>query len=329
MFAPGSLAPVAIAGLGAVATWTGAFIDHKRQSNKRKLSLIGGDIQSFKRRKTLRMAFRRRFSRRPRRRFGRRRRFRSRRSFKRPNFTRRVRRVIRRAAEPKKIDNVADGVLVTREGDGTNRTLWIMNPISALAQGTQSDQIIGSRVFVKGITFRGMAGLSGEATAYAGCIVRVTLVKSKTNASGMGTSFLEYTSTTTAITNPTQVPPFANVPLFEATGAQQFTGEGFTIPFDTRNEVKVIKSYTFAVNPGADNQGGEGVVAIPTPFKFYFPINRTMVIQDPLEGTASGALGFKWGSYYLVVQSMSNTNDNSNSVNCEMDYRVSTFYCDP
>ncbi|UDN67475.1 capsid protein [robinz virus RP_429] len=261
-----------------------------------------------------------------------RRRFRKRRTpFRRRKFTRAVKRVILRTAEAKKVDNIQNGVLTTREGDGTTRTIWAIQPAAFLTQGTQADQFIGDKFWLKGFGLRGMAGLSGEVTNYAGTIIRVTLLHHFTNNnSTAASSFQEFTSATTLTSNPTQLAPFQNPQFFESTSTNQsIVGNGFTIPFD-RKLVKVMATRTFAVNPGADNQAGEGVTAIPTPFKFYFPINKWVQIVDPGEGDLSSAtLRFKHGSYWIVIQAVSNTNDNTNSPNAEIEHRLTTYFRDP
>lgn len=329
---------VVAAGVGAVATFVGAGLADNsfgwNTSYKRKLELVGGDLPSSKKTKLITsrpMAFMR--SRR-RSRFRRRRRvrFRKRRvPFRKRKFTRAVKRVILRTAEAKKVDNVSNAVLTTREGDGTSRTIWAIQPAAILTQGVQADQFIGDKFFLKGFTFRGQVALSGENTTYAGAIVRVTVIHHFTNNnSTAANAFQEFTSATTLTSNPTQLAPFQNPQFFESTGTNEsIRGNGFVIPFD-RKLVKVLHSRTFAVNPGADNQATEGVVAIPTPFKFYFPINRWVQIVDPGEADLSATtLRFKHGSYWIVLQVVANTNDNTDAPNAEFDYRISTHYRDP
>lgn len=333
MFAPGSLAPVALAGIGAAATWAGAFIDHKRTARKRKLELIG-EPDPKKRIKLIGsrpMAMRSRGRRTFRRRF--RRRFRKRRiPFRRRKFTRAVKRVILRTAEAKKIDVVANAVLNTNEGDGTSRVIYVIQPAAALTQGVQSDQFVGDKFFLKGFTFRGQIGLSGEATTYDGAVVRVSVIHHFTNNNSINpTAFTTFGSTTTLTTNPTQAAPFQNPQFFESTSTNEsIRGNGFVIPFD-RKLVKVLHSRTFLVNPGSLNTAGSaGPITIPTPFKFYFPINKWVQIVDPGEADLSAAqLRFKHGSYWIVLQVISNTNDVSNVQNAEMDYRISLHYRDP
>lgn len=329
-------APVITAGLGAVATFVGAGIADRQfgiNSTKRKLSLIGEPDPKRQKLITNRpMAMRSRARRRPfRRRF--RRRFRKRRvPFRRRKFTRAVKRVILRTAEAKKIDVVANAVLNTFEGDGTSRVVYAIQPAAALTQGVQSDQFVGDKFFLKGFTFRGQIGLSGEATTYDGAIVRVSVLHHPTNNNSVNpTAFTTFGSTTTLTTNPTQAAPFQNPQFFESSGTNEsIRGNGFVIPFD-RKLVKVLHSRTFLVNPGSLNTAGSaGPITIPTPFKFYFGINRWVQIVDPAEGDLSSAqLRFKNGSYWILLQVISNTNDVSNVQNAEMDYRISLHYRDP
>lgn len=272
------------------------------------------------------MAFRtrgRRFGR-GRRRF--KRRTRGRRRFRRKGFARAVKRVLLRTAENKKIDNVTAASQTLANGDGISRIIYICNPPSELRQGIQADQFIGGKVWLKGISLRGQVATSQASDLTQGFLVRITLIKSKYNAAGMGTTFVTFGNTTTATTNPAQTAPFANPRIFESTGTLGFTGLGWVYPFD-RTGVRVIKSFTLAVSPGGN--GGTGVTNIPTPFKLWFPINRMHTFQDPLEGDLSTVdVGGKWGSYYLVVQAVSDTNNISATVIGEMDYRITTYYRD-
>lgn len=326
MFAPGSLAPVAVAGAGAVASYGFALWDHRRQLKRKPvLQLTGGPIKKVR---SIRShnRFMRRFRIRRRRRPIRRRRFRR----KRISFKRRVKRIIRRTAEPKKVYVTLGTSQVFREGDGTARCCYILNPPSLLAQGSQANQFLGRDVFVKGISFRGQVCLSGETTNYAGCLVRITLFHSRENSGSamVGPTFVEYNSTTTFNTNPTETSPNSNPKPFAITGGTGFTGLGFVIPFD-RSNIKVLASRVIVVNPGADNQAGSGLISIPTPFKFFFRINRNMHVIDPDNSVASGQLGFKNGSYYLFVQAISNTNDTSTNPAVECDFQIATHYSDP
>lgn len=274
------------------------------------------------------MAFRMR-----RRRFGRRRRFRrtfrKRSSFRARRFKRRVKSIMLKTLEPRKIDNVTSTDLSLQEGDGTSRLVYVMNPASAIMQGagagTADRQISGNQFWLKGIGFRGSFHMSTTTPVATSCIVRVSLVKSKINATTMSAGFVTFGNTTTAITNPTQVPPFANPEFFETTGNQAFTGDGYIIPFD-KTKVKVLKSYSIPVNPSGDVEGTE--FSMPTPFNLWFPINRKMQIQDPLEGTINQELGFKWGSYYLVMQVIASAQGTQSDEVVICAHRVSTYFRD-
>lgn len=335
MFAPGSLAPVILAGIGSAATAVGVGVANREfgypnfGNNKRKavLQLTGGPVKKVRSIRKHRQLMRRRF--RIRRRRGRRS-FRKRRFGKRRSFTKRVRRVIRRTAEPKKVYVTLGTSQTFNEGDGTSRVCYILNPCSLLAQGNQANQFIGRDVFVKGISFRGQMCLSGETTAYAGCLVRITVFHSRENSGSamVGPTFVQYNSTTTFNTNPTQTSPNSNPKPFAITGGTGFTGLGWVIPFD-RSNVKVIASRTIVVNPGADNQAGSGITSIPTPFKFFFRINRNMHMIDPDNSVTSGQLGFKNGAYYVIVQAISNTNDTTATPAVECDYQMALHYSDP
>lgn len=335
MFSAGSLAPVILAGLGSAATAVGVGIANKEfgspnwGSNKRKavLQLTGGPVKKVRSIRSFRRAMKSRF--RVRRRF--RRRFRRRRpQRKRRSFTKRVRRIVRNTAEPKKVYVTIASVQTFNEGDGTSRVGYILNPPALLAQGNQANQFIGRDVFVKGISFRGQLCLSGETTAYAGCLVRVTLFHSRANTGSTmtGPLFQVYNSTTTFNTTPTQTSPNFNPKPFAITGAVGFTGAGYAIPFD-RSNIKVLASRTLVVNSGAENQSGAGIVSIPTPFKLFFRINRNMHIIDPDNSSASGQLGFKNGSYFVFVQAISNTNDVLANAAVECEYQMALHYRDP
>ncbi|AIF34809.1 putative capsid protein [Sewage-associated circular DNA virus-3] len=277
------------------------------------------------------MAFRSRrsFRRRPRR-F--RRRFRKRRMpFRRRRFTRAVRRVILRTSEPKQVwapENVTGYAI--REGDGTSRVINVSNPPAAPIQGVEDDQYIGNKYFLKGIALRGQVGTSGEVTNRQGCLIRVTLVWSKEQAPNLFGAWTEFTSATTSTAAPLQTPPDLNPRFFAITnGTQEFVGNGWAIPFD-RTRVRVISSKTIVVNPGVDNEAGAGIISMPTAFSLYFKVNKWMQIEDNDQSDMSSSLiSFKYGTYYLVMQAVSNTNDVTDQTIAEMDYSIGVFYRDP
>lgn len=299
------------------------------------------DLSSFRKRPRLEitakkgtnMAFRRSRFRRRRTRF-RRRRFRRntrKSSFKR--FARKVRRVVIKTAERKKIDTTGVAVLGAdlREGDGTSRVTYIYNPISLVTQGVQDDQFLGNSFWVSGVAFRGQVGLSEFSNAISGANLKVSWVWSREQLPATGSTFLELNSGTTAAltaTGGTVVAPPDTVPrLFESTGTLGFVGSGEVIPFNG-TAVKVIKSVTIPVNPGGDSTGA--TVTAPTLFNLWFPLKRFMQIDDPVEGDLSNTtLRFKRGTYYLVMQLIADTNSVLAANSVEMDYRVTVYYRDP
>lgn len=294
-------------------------VDLSYDNKRARLSLPVRNNMAMFRRRTFRRRFRRRFKRR-------RRTFRRRRG-----FTRAVKRVILRTSEPKKYDDAEVNAYSIREGDGTSRVSNVVCPMFGVGQGVEDDQFIGNKYFLKGYSIRGQVGTSGEVTTRQGAIIRISLVWSREqNPQVLFAGWTEFTSTTTSTANPTATSPNVNPRFFESTNATlAFVGNGYVLPFDTTN-VRVLASRTIIVNPGVENQAEEGIIAMPTPFKFYFPINKWVQIRDPGEGDLSNvALTYKRGVYYLVMQGISNTNDVTNTVIAEMDYKLAMHYRDP
>ena len=91
----------------------------------------------------------------------------------------------------------------------------------------------------------------------------------------------------------------------------------------------MLRSYTITLNPGVENQADGGVVGDVTPFDLYFPINKWMRIEDPDQLDLTSPFRYKYGTYYLVMQVVANTNDVSATAVGEMDYSISTYYCQP
>jgi len=146
------------------------------------------------------------------------------------------------------------------------------------------------------------------------------------NVQSMAVGWVPYGNTTTDILAPVQVPPFFNPRFFETTGNQAFTGDGYIIPFD-KTKWKDIKSYTIAVNPAGDVEGTQ--FSMPTPFNLWFPVNRKMQFIDPIEGgITQDTLGFKHGSYYLVMQVIASAAGTQSDNVAVMAHRVSTYFRD-
>jgi len=304
------------------------YIDRKRKFDDEGVDLsfdikrarIAKNSMPAFRRRTFRRRFRRRFKRRPRR-------FRRRRG----SFKRAGKRVIFKTAEPLKYDAAIVNGLAIREGDGTTRVTNVACPMFGTHQGVQDDMFVGNKYWLKGYGIRGQVGTSGEVTTRQGATIRISLVWSREqNPQILFAGFTEFTSATTASTNPTATSPNVNPRFFEsATVSLQYVGNGYQLPFDTTN-CKVLSSRIVMVNPGVENEAGAGIIATPSLFNFYFPINRWVQVRDPGEADLSNtALTYKHGAYYLVMQAISNTNDVTNQTIAEMDYSIGMFYRDP
>lgn len=323
---------------GAALSGYALYSDIKHARQKRKFQEVDEGIDLSFDSKRQRMAFprRRTFRRRFRRRF--RKRFKRRVPFNRRRFTKRVRRVILKTAEAKKLDNPSQSVTTFREGDGTSRTVYIRNLCAILGnQGLDQDHIVGNSVWIKGFAFCGQIGLSQFSVTSQGALLRVSLVWSKQQLTvGTGTNgpgFLELNSGTTsaltqtagaAVLSPEQVPG-----LFEGTKGTtaNYIGLGYVIPFD-KTQCKRIKTYTIPINPSGD-VGNETNTTVPTPFNLWFPINKKYQWEDPTEANLSGTSHGKYGTYYLVLQLVADTNSNATANSVECDYRLTTYYKDP
>jgi len=312
----------ALAGLGP---------DFKFDVSKKRpatLQLIGGDSKRLRlsdfapaKSKSRRLIMaRRRFSRRrPRRN----RRLRKRRGFRR--FAKRVRGVLLRTIEPK--DRLVANSLAQamREGDGTTRSIYVHTPVQNLIQGILDQEFVGNKFYLKGVGLRGQLSLDTTTPSTTGALVRFTLLFTKDQADGMDDAFNEYTSITTPITNPTQVPPNVNPRFFKYT-SQPFVGTGYTAPFDTTRH-KVIRSFTVPVNPGGDVETGQ--LSMPTPFKCYVPIKRMMQLEDSSGADLSTPPNrFKYGTYWWVVQCVMSAAGVSTDTVVNMAYQSHVYFRD-
>jgi len=324
-----SLGQVALGLAATAAAYPITRLWDKHVDRKRKFVDEGIDLSHD--RKKLKMAYRR--SRGTKRSFkrGRRRSFRQRRFRKgRGSFKRAVKRVILKTAEAKQTITSAVTGFGLAQGDATSRIVYVTCPVQVPGQGVEDDQFLGNKFYVKGISFRGQVGSSGENTTFQGALVRVTLVWSKKQNAALAAGWNTFGSTTTRTTNPTATAPNENPTFFEAsTLTGQFVGSGWVDPFDI-STVKVLSSRTIVVNPGVENQADGGVISCPTPFAFYYKLNKWLQIEDPTHTDLSTAqFRFKYGTYYLIMQVISNTNDVSTTAVGEMDYKIKLHFRDP
>nr|QJB18633.1 MAG: capsid protein [Genomoviridae sp.] len=281
-----------------------AFARPLDTSRKRpRLQLIGGsnkrlkltDFNSLSRSRTRRVLISRRrymprFRRRTRRRYGRKKRSFGRRRAKK-NFNRRV----AFASEPKSMEYCVLNDQTLAVGDGVSKTAIIWTPICNLRQGLQKDQFIGSSVFVRGISVR--AAFSNN-TDFQGMIVRMFMFRSRMRSSNMENVGATMTSATTPDTVPVQTADtgFLNPPVFSyATNPERYVGVNGADKFDTTN-IKLLKVKRAFINPG-------GAGGMPNIVKWWFPINKRIVFDDPIEGDFSATAPHgKWGDYYLYMQ---------------------------
>jgi len=253
------------------------------------------------------------------------RRFRKRRGkrvFARKRFVRRVKSIILKATEPKRLTISAGDGAVLVEGDGTSRTILVQNIPSNMAQGVQKDQFIGDQVFLKGVGIFGQASITtGTGFNPGSLIIRFTLIWSRSNASGMTGSGATYGNTTTSAANPTQAPPLANPVFFEGAGFLAFTGDGFMEPFDTTN-CKVISVKTYNINMAGSSNGIKKI-------KHFFPMRTRYQFLDPLESDLSTPPNYgKFGSYYLIRQVIAKANSISTTEVGRLDLKTVLYYKD-
>lgn len=194
-------------------------------------------------------------------------------------------------------------------------------PTQNLTQGTKKDQFVGDEIWIKGFSIRGQIS-NVIAIGYNSFHVRFTLVWSRTQGLFTGTStFLG--NNTTAQTNPTQVAPLTNPPLFDST-ALPFVGDGYVVPFDTDNNLKVLASKDLIINPGGNSTSLKK-------FKIFFPVRSKYHYQDVGEdaGLTTAPNYGKWGTYYIVRQVIGNAGSVANTQLGLMDYQSSVYFRDP
>jgi len=316
-FPAGSLAPIAIAGIGGVASSGFALYDdwrHNKQAyaKKRKqvsnlfssrkrqlvwhrggiykrprLALIGGpsraQLISARRMPRFRRTFRRRRNGFKKKSFGRRR--------SKKSFNRRV----AFASEPKSMEYCVLNDQTLATGDATSKVGIIWTPICNLRQGIQKDQFLGSSIFARGVSVR--AAFANN-TDFQGLKVRMIMFRSRMRSSNMETVGATMTSATTPDTVPTQTADtgFLNPPIFSySTNPERYVGVNGADKFDTTN-IKIMKVKHATINPG-------GAGGMPNIVKWWFPINKRIVFDDPAEADLSATAPHgKWGDIYLFMQ---------------------------
>lgn len=264
------------------------------------------------------------------RKFGRRRRIRFKKG-SRKRFSRAVKRVIVRTAEPKQAYSVRGADVTVFEASAAgSRSLAIWRPLTSVDQGLEDDQYLGNKIWIKGFMMRGQMSLITATVPTAGCFVRLTCFKARTVAV-IGNPDI-FGPTTNDNTAPVQTGRFSNPRIFQAStiaGAQSaWVGNGFSIPFDNTN-IKIIRSKTFFVTAGGTTAAAQN--GIPVPFKFWVPIRKMHQFQDPTQATLAGTQVFgKFGDYYIIMQVIdtSVTASASPNVGVSMGYSLITYFRD-
>jgi len=236
-------------------------------------------------------------------------------------FAKRVKQVILRTNEAKnKKVSTGDGI-VLQEGNGTSRNVYILSPLTSIIQGTRDDNFIGDSIWVKGVALRGQISSVNPYTQFH---VRFTLIWSRLQ-NDYSSSFVRYDNTTTSSANPTALAPLSNIPLFDSTGLP-FVGDGYVIPFDTHNNIKVLGSKTIHV----DAHGGPTSVAFKK-FKIWFPIKKRFQYIDVGEDSSLGSAPNygKYGNYYIIRQTIALANSVSSTQVGTMDQQVDVYFKDP
>jgi len=203
------------------------------------------------------------------------------------------------------LDSVAESDFTA--GDGTTRRLHIASPIAQITQGTEGQDISGDQFWIKACWLRGRISLGQATNAIR---VRILLIGTRQFAD-LGVGFTEYNSTTTALTNPTQVAPEANIRIFETSAAEEagqpsapFVGNASGIDIIDTDHVYVLGGKEYFL--GTENLNYFQNVDV------YVPINRKWRAQSNFDVVQADQLrSFRDLNYYWILQVFSNSNANN------------------
>jgi len=230
------------------------------------------------------------------------------RSMKRRTFKRSVQRIMLRKMETFK-KYYTETQFTLAPGNGTTaQNVRIFAPWqSAFTQGTSSSQMTGTKVHL--LWFQWHLFMQSELAGDV--IVQMIFFKSdfqmdvtaaNTDVNNEGTTM---GATTTTTTNPTQVAPNGNIPMFDTTSAPgQFCGLSPVTPFNSDNiDIIWVKSFKFH---GFGQAGTDPHHTTSLKFKF----NKTVAIQktgDTIDGVPHffGPPATKRGNYsqyYVAIR---------------------------
>ena len=311
---------VITAGLGATATWgivAYAERGHKRKNpwltppgsptNRKQIRLSTESARPNMARFARRSRFRRRIGRRRFARNGRTRVKKVLRSARRRRFRKSVQRIMLRKLETFK-KHYTETAFTLAPGNGTTAmNVRIFAPWqSAFTQGTGSGQIHGTKVqlwkFMWRLNIKGLlAGDVHVQVIFFKSDFQMDVTAAGTDVNNEGQTM---SATTTTTTNPTQVAPNGNIPLFDVTASPgQFSGLSPVTKLNNDN-IDIIKIHNFKLH-------GFGV-ATTDPFidtTLTFPFNKAVQIQETQE-TIDGVPRFfgpsssrgNYSQYYIAVR---------------------------
>src|SRR5581483_2618264 len=179
--------------------------------------------------------------------------------------------------------------------DGTAVQTLIFAPFSYnIAQGVQTNQFIGSTIYLVGfqVYMKVYAGTDAAAQAVMARIHQWHMTSRQQSPVGAGGTF--YNSTTTAVVQPAAVAPNENIQMFD--GANPYAPRNWVTTFDETN-VQVKKFVKTRLQTFGQSTGKSFAEK-----KVWYPINRKWEIQGTLEGALTAPFFGKWHTHYWAMQ---------------------------
>jgi len=232
----------------------------------------------------------------------RRRRFRGRgrRRFRRRSFRNRVRSVLLSMTESRMAtDN--HGEATYRMGDGTTKSLFLVNPLAQLTVGDNDLNLSGNTVWLKGFKLRGR--VRNNVTT-SGVRVSFWMIRTRQFADLGTTPPTEYASTTTFNTNPTQAGGNENnirqFDIISGTEPQVFVGDSSGVSKFDRDYVDILakKDLYFRASTGDSALAWrEFGLWVPIHRMWTFDIDQDTTPADQLRSIKNYNYYFCWQVY--------------------------------
>jgi len=205
----------------------------------------------------------------------------------------------------RQLDSVSQGFL--QAGDGTTRVLYIASPVSQIIQGTTGATVTGDQFWIKACWLRGRLAIDQTTNMLR---VRILLLATRQFAD-LPAGLTTYGNTTTALTNPTQVAPEANIRIFETSAAEEaaqpsapFVGNASGIDIIDNDYVTVLGGREYML--GTQNLGYFQNVDL------YVPVNRKWHSQSDFDAVQADQIrSYRSMNLYWIIQVFSNTNANN------------------